>query len=788
MYCKDTPRCDRGGDAHVIAPYFELGCGHCLCQNCVLVSSHECPLCGWVPHPAVSAMFSKYCDSVAPPSTASVAVPATESKFFNTYGFYLSASLSVEMCFLFLNRVFSEATAEQSIRSVFTSVGEVVPDQFVDEIVREVHWRSLRVGESHSFPAADDDAPLAGVPALVERLRRSPAATHGAASVVLSKHVVNLSLLLDSHGRSHVFDPYGTGRQRLPFVATFARDADMLAFLSRRLRHKASPDLTDCPPAAPLDAFVIQSCLPHVPSSPIFCDASAQEADADVGDVDTSLSACIFPRDDCPAASPQPPAVAAAIAALRAHQQPPPPWRGGGGGGDDDDDRDARPRGAAADAASSRPTTAWRSESATTVGSSASAAAAVAASALQSPWRGPGGEEGGEADAPSHHHHHHQHHRHHRPPLPREQWRSGSGGGSVQTADPATGAFTLVAQQQQQQQPPAPWRSDSAQTAQTGVSAVSSLQEAALGVPEAPWLGARATSALLEDHYAQARAVTEAELLQRQQLREWERCVAGTVRCKTYLRASTASATFSSSSCSSPFSSSVAGASAQATRASAHADGAASPELLPASVRARCAFPGSSRPNQMLEALRAPYPPPSASASDQQAQAVPTATAARGPNVTGALDFSNVSTSCPPSPASDRSGLPPRSLSSTSFAGSEAGSEDPAVAGGAAAAPPPPPTEGDGAAFRSLTAYGSARSTSGVPVARVGGRSASAVLPEDFVAAAAPTALPDAVLKEHLRDEKFERTSVEHAETSAWRALRDWESIKHSFAVSRARS
>ncbi|KAJ9453489.1 hypothetical protein DIPPA_22410 [Diplonema papillatum] len=275
VFSKTKKVCGRGS-GHEAQPLFELGCGHCLCQNCVLISGKECPACGWQSHPAIHSMFSNYCTTVRAPAEAlRVYCPKPCNGLFNAFGFYLGASLTVEMCFLFLNKVFSEPTAEQAVISVFSSVGDVVPDQFVDCIVQSIHHKSLRISEQLAFPTATAK-PIGSLPDLIERLRsaqsRSSAGLQAYSAIVLSKHATNISLLLDvpsasSSPKCHVFDPYGIGRERLPYIASFASDCDALAFLARRLQNGANPDLTDCPEDAPLHAYLIESVPPVAASS-----------------------------------------------------------------------------------------------------------------------------------------------------------------------------------------------------------------------------------------------------------------------------------------------------------------------------------------------------------------------------------------------------------------------------------------------------------------------------------------------------------------------------------------
>ena len=241
--------CEKG--SHKIGPFFELGCGHCLCQNCVLVSSRECPLCKWVPHQTITSMFTKYFPNLHIPESATVYIPTPRNEMFNAFGFYLGASLSIEMCALFLNGALCHNTALKSIESVFESIGEHVPDQFIENIVLDVHYRSLSVAKTVQYETTST-TPVGDFSELVKTAVKCGTRK----AFVLAKNAINVSVLVDGQ-EIHIFDPFGTGRSRLPYIATFKSSDDCLPYLRTRLRNGGQPDFVNCQHTAELDVFEI---------------------------------------------------------------------------------------------------------------------------------------------------------------------------------------------------------------------------------------------------------------------------------------------------------------------------------------------------------------------------------------------------------------------------------------------------------------------------------------------------------------------------------------------------
>ena len=682
VFAKGAPVCDRGGEAHDKGPFFELGCGHSLCQNCVLVSAKECALCRWQPHPCISDMFSKYCPFVTPSSEAVVQAPVTDGARFNAFGFYLGASLAVEMCFLFLNRVFTEATAEQSIKSVFRSIGDTVPDQFVESIVHDVHWRSLSIADTCIYRTTAE-APLGNLAVRVANVRLQGSDC----AMVLCKHVVHLSLFLEGKSKSHVFDPFGVGRCRLPCVSTFQSDAALLAYLATRLRNGASPDLTQCPLEADLQVSVIVQQAPTV-----FEHSNSNTATA----IATATATTVNTKRD---------------AAMNRNVLSPVSMQR---------DHSAQER--------------------------------ELPQELLPPPRSFASYE----PEPSIHSIH-----------------------SSLTANPGRG--------------------ESVATAASGTSRASSLQEAALGLPEAPWLSGVRTSGIMDEHFHGTQHIAAAEARERRQLQDWARVAIGTVRCSLHLRQS-------------PAPTLRLGYTGVVSPASTYRPLRQTQPHPFLSVLRRTERQERERP---LSREQRDVPPQPQQQQQQQPPEVEVSLLA------GALDFSNISSlaSCPPSPSpAGLSELPQhRSVSQAITAVSGAEADDVASV----------LVETFASHSSAVSNYESARSGSWVERERerergrqsvlraesersvvqgarsgvsVGSGVASVGVPSGSGAAstvrsgggggsiAGDTAsISGRAADLLLRDQAHERASFSKCEEGAWRALRDWESIKHSFIVSRSR-
>eukprot|EP00756_Hemistasia_phaeocysticola_P060723 Hpha_TRINITY_DN4273_c0_g1::TRINITY_DN4273_c0_g1_i1::g.186662::m.186662 len=242
------PRCERTLEGHQgTGPYFELGCGHCLCSQCALLSAREeCPLCGWQPHPAISAMFSRYSGGVRVVGQTHVCVAQQkQNDLFNAFGFYLGASLCVELACIFATKplVFGGQGVLGAIRDAFEAIGTSVPDQFCDSIARS-REETLRHLHFASAPASTDN-PIPGV----EQILSAAGALPLPRAVLLAKLATHLVVLLPSGERgekeafAYVFDPFGAGRDRLPYVAAFPSIHATLRHLSDRLRDGKAPDL-----------------------------------------------------------------------------------------------------------------------------------------------------------------------------------------------------------------------------------------------------------------------------------------------------------------------------------------------------------------------------------------------------------------------------------------------------------------------------------------------------------------------------------------------------------------